>query len=135
MNKTTFGKAGEQYACKFLEKSGYRILAVNYKAGGGELDIVALKRETVVFAEVKTRSDSSFGAPAEAVGEKKIACLRSAAAAFMYEQCSDGKVAIFLKLGIKIRKRVKNTRNDIIEVFTTKGVFAPYKINHIKNAF
>lgn len=135
MSKTTFGRAGEQYAAAFLKKNGYRILATNYKAGGGELDIVALKHGTVIFAEVKTRSDSSFGTPAESVGEKKIACLRSAAAAFLREQCRDGKVTVFHKFGIKTKKRVKNTRNDIIEVYTAKGVFTPYKINHIKNAF
>ncbi len=135
MNKKIFGRAGEQYAAQFLKKKGYRILALNYKAGGGELDIVALKRGILVFAEVKTRSGTSFGTPAEAVGEKKIACLRSAAAAFLREQCADGRVILFRKFGIKTRKKVKATRNDIIEIYTAKGAFSPYQVNHIQNAF
>lgn len=135
MSSKTFGRAGEQYAAQFLKNNGYRILSQNYRAGGGELDIVAYKRGTLVFAEVKTRSDDSFGTPAEAVGDKKIACLRSAAAAFLREQCRDGRVTVFYKFGFKAKKRVKNTRNDIIEIYTKKGVFSPYKIHHIQNAF
>lgn len=135
MSSKTFGRAGELCAAQFLKKNGYRILAQNYRAGGGELDIVAYKKGTVVFAEVKTRSDNSFGTAAEAVGEKKIACLQRAAAAFLREQCKDGRVTVFYRFGLKKRKRVRNTRNDIIEIYTEKGVFSPYKINHIQNAF
>ncbi|PKM63136.1 MAG: endonuclease [Firmicutes bacterium HGW-Firmicutes-21] len=114
---------------------GYRILASNYKAGGGELDIVALRKGVLVFAEVKTRSSDSFGTPAESVGEKKIACLRAAAAAFIYEQCRNGRVTVFLLFAIKVKMRYKHTRNDIIEVFLKRNDFKPYKINHIEDAF
>lgn len=135
MSKTTFGRAGEQYAARFLKKKGYRILAQNYIAGGGELDIVALQSRTLIFVEVKTRSDTSFGTPTEAVGEKKIACLRSAAAAFLREQCRDGRVTLFHKFGLKTRKKFKETRYDIIEIYSEKGAFSPYQVNHIENAF
>ena len=74
MNKTTFGRAGEQYAVRSLEKNGYRILVTNYKAGGGELDIVAMKRGIIVFAEVKTRSDTSFGTPASRWVRRRFLC-------------------------------------------------------------
>ena len=131
----TFGRAGEKAAREHLEHTGYRILASNYIAGGGELDIVALRKGVLVFAEVKTRSGDSFGTPAESVGEKKIACLRNAAVAFIYEQCKNDRVTVFFPFGIKIKKRYKQTRNDIIEVYMRKNVFSPYKINHIKDAF
>lgn len=135
MNSATFGRAGEKAAREHLMLTGYKILATNYIAGGGELDIVALKKGVLVFAEVKTRSGDSFGTPAEAVGEKKIACLRSAAAAFIREQCKNGKVPVFYPLGITLKKRYKSTRNDIIEVYARKNAFSNRKINHIKDAF
>ena len=135
MNNTTFGRAGEQSARAYLRRKGYRILAANYKAGSGELDIVALKRGVLVFAEVKTRSNEKYGSPAEAVGAKKTACLRSAANAFVYEQCRHGRVTAFLPFGIRIMLRYKQTRNDIIEVYTDRNGGNPYKINHIENAF
>jgi len=135
LNSATFGRAGEKVAREHLELMGYRILATNYIAGGGELDIVALKKGVLVFVEVKTRSSDSFGTPAEAVGEKKIACLRSAASAFIYEQCRNGKITVFFPFGIRIKMRYKKTRNDIMEIYTRKNVFTINKINHIKDAF
>lgn len=135
LNSTTFGRAGEKVAREHLELMGYKILASNYHAGGGELDIVALKKHVLVFAEVKTRSSEAFGTPAESVGEKKIAYLRSAATAFIYEQCKNQRVTVFFPFGIKIKKRFKQTRNDIIEVYMERKNFTSCKINHIKDAF
>lgn len=48
------GRAGENAACKLLENSGMEILARNWKCRAGELDIVALDGEFLVFVEVKT---------------------------------------------------------------------------------
>lgn len=135
LSSATFGRAGEKAAREHLELAGYRILATNYIAGGGELDIVALKKGVLVFAEVKTRSSDRFGTPAEAVGEKKIACLLSAATAFLREQGRNKKIKVFFPFGICIKKRYKQTRNDIIEVYAKKENFEITKINHIKNAF
>jgi len=134
MNKI-FGRAGEEAACVYLKRKGYRILATNYIAIGGELDIVAYKRGVLVFAEVKTRSGDYYGTPAESVSEKKIFHLRKAAAAFLHEQSEFGKIPVFLPFGIRIKKKIKRTRNDIIEIYTKKDKFSPYKTNHIKNAF
>lgn len=135
LSNATFGKAGENAACVLLTHTGYRVLATNYRAGGGELDIVALKRSVLVFVEVKTRSNDRFGTPAEAVGEKKIACLRSAAAAFLREQGKNGKVTVFYPFGISFKKRYRRTRNDIIEVYAEKDTFKIKEINHIKDSF
>lgn len=55
------GRRGENAACKFLESRGMTILARNWKCRAGELDIVALDENELVFAEVKTlRSKSGF---------------------------------------------------------------------------
>jgi len=65
------GNKGEDLAAKFLRKQGYRIIRRNYSAPSGEIDIIAEDRGTVVFVEVKTRTDDLFGLPVEAVGYRK----------------------------------------------------------------
>jgi len=65
------GKSGEDRAAKFLTKSGYRILERNYKTKTGEIDLIALHEGTIVFIEVKTRSNDLFGAPELAVNRRK----------------------------------------------------------------
>lgn len=72
MNKTAIGKYGENLACKFLAKNGYKIIERNFRIRGGEIDIVALDGKALVYVEVKTRSTHSFGLPEESVGYYKI---------------------------------------------------------------
>lgn len=66
------GKLGEDIAAEFLRKQGYTILQRNFKAGYGEIDIIALTSDILVFVEVKTREDTSFGTPEEAVTSRKL---------------------------------------------------------------
>jgi putative endonuclease len=49
------GRTAERLAAAFLRLKGYRILARHYQAGGGEIDIVARRGDTVAFVEVKIR--------------------------------------------------------------------------------
>jgi len=52
------GARGEKLARRFLRSHGYKILYRNFRAcGGGEIDIVCRDGDTLVFVEVKTRSD------------------------------------------------------------------------------
>jgi putative endonuclease len=67
LDRISLGKAGEDCACRELERRGYAILARRYRCRFGEIDIVAREGETVVFVEVKARTSSRFGEPAEAV--------------------------------------------------------------------
>jgi putative endonuclease len=76
------GRRGEHAAEKFLRRSGYRIVARNYRAAGAEIDLVAFDGETLVFVEVKTRRTSSAGAPEDAVDARKQLRMRRAAEAF-----------------------------------------------------
>ncbi len=61
--KRRVGDAGENAACKFLRRGGYRILARNYSCPVGEIDIICLHDGTVVFVEVKTLSDDQAADP------------------------------------------------------------------------
>ncbi|HMK96718.1 MAG TPA: YraN family protein [Acidimicrobiales bacterium] len=76
------GAWAEDWAARWYQEHGYRILARNWSCATGEIDIVAIRGALVVFCEVKARSSLRFGAPAEAVGLAKQARLRRLAAAW-----------------------------------------------------
>ena len=61
-HKRAVGADGETASCELLGKKGYEIAARNYRAGRGEIDIIARSERHIVFVEVKTRSSESFGA-------------------------------------------------------------------------
>jgi putative endonuclease len=65
------GRKGEDRAARHLSSLGYRVLERNYRTSHGEIDIIALDRENVVFIEVKTRSGAAYGAPELAVDRRK----------------------------------------------------------------
>ena len=105
------GKLGEKLAEKFLKKNKYKIIGKNVRAGKSEFDIIAVKDETLVFFEVKTRtlpSDGSslFVRPADAVNKSKSTYLIRGVNDFCAE--NRDKYAEFFK------------RIDIIEVYLTK---------------
>jgi len=70
-SRQKFGKEGESIAAIHLLKSGYQIIAQNYHTRYGEIDIIAKDGDTLVFAEVKSRRNDSFGNPKYAVTLKK----------------------------------------------------------------
>jgi putative endonuclease len=77
------GRKGERIACRYLLRRGFDILARRYRLRSGELDIVALERDTLVFIEVKTRGSREFGEPWEFVDWRKQQILRRAAEEFI----------------------------------------------------
>jgi putative endonuclease len=66
------GKVGEDLAVSYLEARDYKILERNFKKRYGEIDIIALESEILVFVEVKTRFSPEFGPPEEAVTPWKL---------------------------------------------------------------
>jgi len=77
------GAAAENEAAKYLRRKGYRILCRNYAATGGEIDLIAFSKGTVVFVEVKYRSRDDSGSPLEAIDERKRKRARNAAAHYI----------------------------------------------------
>jgi len=77
------GELGEDLACATLAKSGVRILARNFRCKIGEIDVVGLVGDTLVFVEVRSRSRSDLGLPAESVGYKKQQKLRKIAVYYL----------------------------------------------------
>lgn len=109
------GKNGENIATEYLKSVGYSIVERNYIARQGEIDIVAKDKNELVFIEVKTRSSSQYGRPADAVNFIKQKHLISTIKYYLYS------------------KHLENTyvRIDIIEVYLSKN---KYTVNHIKQA-
>ena len=71
MEKKKKGRAGEEAAAIFLEEKGMRILEKNFRSRTGEVDIVAVDGETIVFTEVKTWSSYGIEALEQALDAKK----------------------------------------------------------------
>ena len=65
------GAEGESMACAELERLDYVIVARNFRIPSGEIDIVANDAGTIVFVEVKTKTDGSFGDPVDEVTTQK----------------------------------------------------------------
>lgn len=77
------GRESERAAVRLLKRSGFRILATNYRAPHGELDVVALEGDTIVFVEVKSRADRGHGDPGEAVDREKRGRMARAATHYL----------------------------------------------------
>ena len=112
LHKKVLGKKGEQLVEEYLKKQGCKILKRNYRTPFGEADLIAVDKDEIVFIEVKTRSGTAFGTPAEAVVKSK--------------QERYYKIAQFY--GLKHGEE-PNARFDVAEVY------ADGTINYLKNAF
>ncbi len=77
------GALGEEYAREYLKGQRYVIRESNWRWHGKEIDIIAQKGNVLVIVEVKTRSSLQYGRPEEAVDDKKIRFLTSAANAYI----------------------------------------------------
>ncbi|MCK5471718.1 YraN family protein [Candidatus Gracilibacteria bacterium] len=78
-----FGNTGEQIAERFLRSRGLEILAKNFHAREGEVDIVARDGETIIFVEVKARRNQKFGSAIESVDERKLEKIAAAGERFL----------------------------------------------------
>ncbi|HTM09795.1 MAG TPA: YraN family protein [Verrucomicrobiae bacterium] len=94
------GRDGEQIAEKYLAKKGYRLVERNYRCPMGELDLIALDRRVIVFIEVKTRVDQSFGPPLESVHPRKQQKMIGAAQYFLSQHKLHDREARFDVVGI-----------------------------------
>lgn len=77
------GRAGEEAARNYLQSKGYRVTEVNFRSPYGEIDLIAFQGSTLVFIEVRTRTGSSFGTPAESVTPEKLSRLKKTALFYM----------------------------------------------------
>ncbi|WP_093392938.1 YraN family protein [Thermodesulforhabdus norvegica] len=85
MQRRRTGSKAEAFAADFLRKQGCSIIERNVRYPFGEIDIVALQKETVVFVEVRSSRGGDLIRPSESIGAKKIERLTRAAFRFLQE--------------------------------------------------
>ena len=66
-----FGRAAEEAAARHLGRLGYRVLTANFRAKGGELDLVALDGDVLAIIEVRYRASDEFGGAAASITHAK----------------------------------------------------------------
>lgn len=119
MNTKNTGDWGEEKAAIYLKRHGYKIIGRNCRYRQGEIDIVAEKKDLVVFIEVKTRKNADYAEAREFVTAAKQQRVIAAAQLWMQENSCE-----------------KQPRFDVIEVYSPNGENGlSVKINHLENAF
>lgn len=94
-SRRELGVRGEAAAEQHLRRRGYVIIERNFRCPLGEVDLIALDRGTVVFVEVKTRRDASFGTPVEAIDGRKRRRLQRAAQVYLNRKRLHDRAARF----------------------------------------
>ncbi|MBO5914552.1 MAG: YraN family protein [Clostridia bacterium] len=126
----SIGDFGESLAEKYLKRKGWHILSRNFLVRGGEIDVIGYRNGILVFFEVKTRSSESFGRPSDAVDGKKVESIKRASAEFLKCYGRGGRISVFYPFGTEIKRRIRKTRIDVIEIFLGGEEL---RINHIKD--
>lgn len=119
--RRALGQRGEEMAESFLRQIGYDIRERNVRSRRGEIDLIAVDGNTLVFVEVRTRASQSFGTAAESVTWRKRRKLRELAIAYL--QNAAHPVPAF--------------RFDVIAIYCPAGWESGREasIEHIKHAF
>jgi putative endonuclease len=113
-----FGSRAERAAADFLKRLGYRVLARNVRLRQGELDLIALDGDTIVFAEVRSTEGPDPLRPAESVDAVKQKKLSELAVAWLQSK----------------RLLGRNARFDVIAV-SWPGASKTPTVVHYKSAF
>lgn len=83
--RRTTGQRGEALAAAYLQRQGYGIIATNWRCAAGEIDIVAIDRQELVFVEVRARRGDRLGSAAESVTAAKQRRLVALAESYLHQ--------------------------------------------------
>jgi len=86
------GKRGEDEAAGFLQGKGYEILERNYRFRRNEVDIIAMRDNTLVFVEVKMRSTNLFGYPESFVSDEQFQRILQVADEYQHQNNWEGNI-------------------------------------------
>ncbi len=114
---TRFGQKGEDLALDYLQKKGYHFITRNFRRTHGEIDLIMEDGNTLVFVEVKSRTNRRYGEPKEAVTPFKQQHIKYTAKSFLYAH----------------RITDKSIRFDVVEVMKRED--GNVLFHHIRNAF
>lgn len=106
-NNRAVGQCKEELAAGYLRSKGYTILERNYRSYSGEIDLIAIAGNTIVFFEVKYRAGSRYGSPGEAVDHRKQQTIYRVAQQYMmshgYREDAAARFDVISILGDEIR--------------------------------
>lgn len=114
------GIRGEKEAEKLLKRAGYKIVERNFRSDYGEIDIIALDGEVLVFIEVKTRTSATFGTPKEAVDRRKQGKIVKSSLAY---------------IAMRWRGSEPQSRFDVVSIEVSDSEGGGLKSEIIKDAF
>jgi putative endonuclease len=115
MDRRETGVRGEKLAAGHLKKRGYRIIETNYRCRDGEIDIVARKKDCMVFVEVRTRTTTEFGLPEESVSRAKQGRMRRAAIRYVQAHRGLPEAWRIDFVAVELDRAGKPTRIEVIE--------------------
>jgi putative endonuclease len=115
MDRQEVGKLGEKEARKFLKKRGYHIREAGFRCHHGEIDIIAQKKDWLVFVEVRTKSNLEFGTPEESITQAKKE--RLIASALSYTTSRENLPSLWRIdfIAIELDEKGKTRRIELIE--------------------
>ena len=113
------GPMGEAIAAEVFRRKGYAVIARNYRSRFGEIDLIAENGQYLVFAEVKLRRSSAYGAAREFVDARKQERIRQTALLWLEEH-----------------ETALQPRFDVVEIYAPEGArTAKPAVRHIEDAF
>jgi putative endonuclease len=77
------GREAEESVCAYLKEKGMQVMERNFRARGGEIDVIARDGDVLAFVEVRFREEDGHGLPEESVGPVKRRRIVSAARAYL----------------------------------------------------
>ena len=113
-DKILQGRRGEQDALSLLQGKGHRILERNFRAGRGEIDLITMDGETLVFVEVKSGSAGVFGEPEDRVDIRKQRRIGRVAAAYLagnppgHRDCRFDVVSVIRERGVTVLRHIED---------------------------
>ena len=113
--KKNFGNKAEELACEYLSELGYKIVERNFLIRGGEVDIIAWDKNTLVFVEVKARFSHSYGTPFEAITYFKIKSLLKTALVYIQKRKLGDISYRFDAVSIDYTKSFQNPDIDLMK--------------------
>ncbi|KKP88682.1 MAG: hypothetical protein UR93_C0010G0003 [Berkelbacteria bacterium GW2011_GWA2_35_9] len=85
MFRKKLGGQGEKHALGYLQKKGYQLITQNYYNYIGEIDLIMRDKKTIVFVEVKTKTELEFGNPLEMIDTRKQKKLLQCIKAYLHK--------------------------------------------------
>ncbi|MBL4781450.1 MAG: YraN family protein [Porticoccaceae bacterium] len=128
-DKANSGASAESLACHYLREQGLEIIERNYRTRRGEIDIIARHADTLVFIEVRLRSNPRFGGAAHSIDTRKQARLISAAQHYLLKTgLTDAQPCRFDAIcmnALASSTRVKGSPKDTSTVDWLRDAFRP----------